>query len=108
MNWKGYGTERSWSNLRYCPEILVEGLRKTTNLSIQTEDIPSKKNAKHSATTFDLFLLLSLLLLLLLLVVDFVAVVIVIAVTDADVITKLSSKNLKGRDHLEYLDVTVD
>jgi hypothetical protein len=28
MNWKGYGTKQSWPNLRYYPNIFLEGLRK--------------------------------------------------------------------------------
>jgi hypothetical protein len=30
MNSKGYGKKRSWPNLRYCPGICLDGLRKTT------------------------------------------------------------------------------
>jgi hypothetical protein len=33
MNLKGYGRKRSWPNLRYYPEIYLEGLRKTTKNS---------------------------------------------------------------------------
>jgi hypothetical protein len=34
MNWKGCGRKRSWPNLRYYPDICLEGLRKKTkNLS---------------------------------------------------------------------------
>jgi hypothetical protein len=28
MKWKGYGRKRPWSNLRYCPRVFWEGLRK--------------------------------------------------------------------------------
>jgi hypothetical protein len=34
MQWNGYGRKRSWPNLKYCPGICLERLRKTTkNLS---------------------------------------------------------------------------
>jgi hypothetical protein len=33
MNWKGYGRNWSWPNLRYYPSIYLEGLRKTTKAS---------------------------------------------------------------------------
>lgn len=32
MNSKVYGSERTSSNLRYCPGVLLEGLRKTTGI----------------------------------------------------------------------------
>jgi hypothetical protein len=35
MNWKGFGTKKSWPNLRYYPGILQEELRKTTKPSVR-------------------------------------------------------------------------
>jgi hypothetical protein len=33
MQWKGFGRKRSWPNLRYYPEICLEGLRKPAEKS---------------------------------------------------------------------------
>jgi hypothetical protein len=30
LDWKGFGRKTSWSNLRYCYVISLDGLRKTT------------------------------------------------------------------------------
>jgi hypothetical protein len=35
MNWKGYGRKQSWPNLRYFPNIFLEGLRKLQKTSVR-------------------------------------------------------------------------
>jgi hypothetical protein len=47
MNWKGYGREWSWPNLRYYPGIFLEGLRKTTRNLLQ--DIQSLGPPEYKA-----------------------------------------------------------
>jgi hypothetical protein len=37
MNWKEYGRKLSWPNLRYYPGICLEGLKKTKNLSEESQ-----------------------------------------------------------------------
>jgi hypothetical protein len=37
MNNKGYERKQSWHNLRYCPEIFLETLRKTAETSATTD-----------------------------------------------------------------------
>jgi hypothetical protein len=32
MNWKGFGSKRTWSNVRYFLRIYLEGLRKTMKI----------------------------------------------------------------------------
>jgi hypothetical protein len=39
MNWKGYGRKQSWPNLRYYPEICLEGLRETMKTSLRTANL---------------------------------------------------------------------
>jgi hypothetical protein len=40
MNWKGCGRHGSWPNLRYYPDICLEGLRKTMNSLSQDSRSP--------------------------------------------------------------------
>jgi hypothetical protein len=35
MNWKGHGRKRSWYKYRYYPGIFLEGLNKTTEISVR-------------------------------------------------------------------------
>lgn len=58
MNWKRFGTKRPWPYLKLYLEILVEGLRKTTETSVKIADPPGmfqilSRRAEHLATTFD-------------------------------------------------------
>jgi hypothetical protein len=40
MNWKRFGRKLSWPNLRYCPDVYLEELRKiTVNLSHDVDDL---------------------------------------------------------------------
>jgi hypothetical protein len=42
MNWKGFGTQQSWPNLRYYPGICLEELRKTTKKPVTTTGLRAK------------------------------------------------------------------
>jgi hypothetical protein len=42
MNWKGFERKRSWPNLRYYPNICLEGLRKTTKIPSQDSRFPGR------------------------------------------------------------------
>jgi hypothetical protein len=44
MNFKGCGRRRSWPNLRYYPDICLEGLRKTTKLSQNSRALARNMN----------------------------------------------------------------
>jgi hypothetical protein len=55
MNWEGCGRKQSWPNLRYYPNIFLEGLGKTTenlriailHAEILTQDFPNMKQHVH-------------------------------------------------------------
>jgi hypothetical protein len=35
MNWRGFGRKQSWPNIRYYPDIRLEGLRKNQENSVR-------------------------------------------------------------------------
>jgi hypothetical protein len=39
INWKGYGRKWQWPNLRYYPDIFLEGLRKTMKISVRRDSL---------------------------------------------------------------------
>jgi hypothetical protein len=47
MTWKGYGRKRSRHNLRYYPDIRMEGLRKTTNTISQDSLSQGREGRPH-------------------------------------------------------------
>jgi hypothetical protein len=42
MNWKGFGSKRSWPNLRYYPSLCRDGLRKITKNLTQDSRSPCR------------------------------------------------------------------
>jgi hypothetical protein len=61
MNWKGCGGKRSWPNLRYCPRICLEGLRRNKNKvrlvalrdEIWTKDLQNMKQKRFLLLLWD-------------------------------------------------------
>jgi hypothetical protein len=47
MNWKGFGTKRLASFLRYYPGIRLEELRKTTKLSVRIAGLRAEMSVHY-------------------------------------------------------------